>query len=420
MTNTIERFCFLIHPRDSRGYKANDFGRFLGVKLRIGERLGILLMPSAFNKILPYLDSWVAEKLKDSKWLKPKRFFNWLLPLIDKVLTRMGFGVCSEFELNGTKGYIIAVFLTAEQFLVLPDSVKLRRIKAAILHAQNKLGVTRIGLGAYTAPLTANGLALVRDKAIKCKITHGDSLSAYSGFEAIKRCAEIRKLDLSQATIAIVGAYGLVGRAISLLLPKLALRKIILTGPKEHKLLKVCNELGFGNVQISTDNMAVAEADIVVLTTTAPGCIIKEGMLKDGAIVIDMAQPANMSQETYGLYTGHNILRIDGGYLSIPYRQDIRFDMGPGKTTSFGCFCETATLAICGDQEHHVGSVDPNFAEAIWKKAEAQGFRLASLTNFSEQIEKPDLLQEIRIAYRVRMKRGYIGNLAYQLRSLLF
>jgi len=350
----MENFAFLIHPR-----VIEDIGRRLGQVLRIGENFGM--------KILP-------KKTSES--------------IIKKLKGRQGFTLCSKFQVNEeTTGYIIAVLLTAEQMVTLPRKIVYKRILDAVLFAQNQLNATRIGLGAYIAPLTLNGRLLIKDSTITAKITHGDSLSAASAIPAIIKSAELKNIDLCQTTIAVVGAYGVVGRGVALMLPDLLdPLEIILTGPNFNKLSFVKKEIRRkykNSIVCSRDNSIIKDADIVVLCTTAQGSIVDENMLKKDAIVIDMAQPHNMGEETCDARP--DVLRVDGGFIDIK-GVDINFNMGTSAGSAFACFTETMVLSLIRDQDHHVDVVDLEFAKYILSKSSELGFTMAPLTNFSKPI----------------------------------
>ncbi len=348
------KFAFLIHPRT-----IEDFGRRVGKILGIGEKLGMKFLPKKFSK-------WAIKHLRG----------------------RSGFTICSHFDVRGEiEGYLIAVLLISKQMKELPRSFVQKRIMDAILFAQNKLRVERIGLGAYTAPMTNSGQTVVSDSRIKCCITHGDSLSATSIIPALKKCLDIKGVEISNATVAVVGAYGLVGRAASILTSELFPKKIILTGHNMNKLKAIEKEIFSynytGDILCSDRNTAIIEADITILATTANNTIIDHQMLKENSIVIDMAQPHNMSEEVCDARP--DVLRIDGGYMSIP-NIDLNFEMGPQKGVSFACFTETLVSTLIGDTRNHVGPVDIKFAKSICKNAAELGFVLAPLTNFSKPI----------------------------------
>ena len=356
------KFAFMIHPRI-----IDDFGRRVGKVLRIGEELGMKITPKRPS-------NWVLKHLKG----------------------RMGYTVCSHFDVFGGKaeGYIVAVLLTGRQMIELDHHLVERRIIDAVLFTQDQLGAERIGLGVYTAPMTRNGLAVVRHPGIKAKITHGDALSAASAVSIVKECARLKGIDIATTTLAVVGGYGIVGRASALLLAELNPRAMILTGHNHNKLAVVSRELSNcfqGEIICSADNSAIRNADIVILTTTSDRYIVGPKDLKKNAVVVDMAQPHNMSQEVCNQRP--DVLRVDGGYMSIA-DINLRFKMGPPRGTTFACLTETIVGTLSGDQDHHVGPVDMTFARSIMPLANSLGFDVAPLTNFSRPIDLDLQFQE--------------------------
>jgi predicted amino acid dehydrogenase len=348
------KFAFMIHPRI-----IDDFGRRVGKVLRIGEELGMKITP--------------------------KRPSNWILK---HLRGRMGYTICSHFDVFGGKaeGYIVAVLLTGRQMKELDRHLVERRIIDAVLFTQDTLGAERIGLGVYTAPMTRNGLAVIKHPGIKAKITHGDGLSAASAIPIVKECARLKGIDIATATIGVVGGYGIVGRAAALLLSELNPRAMILTGHNHNKLAAVSRELNGcfqGEIICSADSTAIRQADIVILTITSDRYIVGSEDLKGNAIVVDMAQPHNMSQEVCNQRP--DVLRVDGGYMSIA-DINLRFKMGPPRGTTFACLTETIISTLSGDHDHHVGPVDMKFARGIMPLAKSLGFEVAPLTNFSRSI----------------------------------
>jgi predicted amino acid dehydrogenase len=367
------KFAFMIHPRI-----IDDFGRRVGKVLRIGEELGMKITP--------------------------KRPSNWILK---HLRGRMGYTVCSHFDVFGGKaeGYIVAVLLTGRQMKELDRRLVERRIIDAVLFTQDTLGAERIGLGVYTAPMTRNGLAVIKHPGIKAKITHGDGLSSASTVPIVKECARLKGIDIAHTTLAVVGGYGIVGRAAALLLAELNPRAMILTGHNHNKLAAVGRELSTcfqGEIVCSAHNSAIRKADVVVLTITSDGYLVGPQDLKKNAIVVDMAQPHNMSQEVCNQRP--DVLRVDGGYMSIA-DINLRFKMGPPRGTTFACLTETIISTLSGDQDHHVGAVDMAFARSIMPLANSLGFDVAPLTNFSRSIYSDFQFQKVADTGPLRHKR---------------
>ncbi|MCF6290961.1 MAG: hypothetical protein L3J03_08210 [Desulfobacterales bacterium] len=346
------KFAFLIHPREGK-----DLGRFLGKKTGIGEETGVRMIPEgAARLVLKFMRAW------------------------------RGPVVCSRFHVSNTvEGYIVGLPMTAREMLALPNKYVARQIKEAVLFSQNHLGVERVGLGAYTAPMSLNGLSVIRDSRVTCAITHGDGLSAASAVPVVQQAAALRGIDIRQCIIAVVGAYGLVGRADAILLSELEPAGMVLTGPNRNKLKKVAREMsGFqGEIVCSTDNDAVRGADILLLCTSAVGDVAGPDMLKKGAVVVDMAQPHNMGPEV--CRARPDVLRVDGGFMTVP-GMDIGFNMGPPTGTTYACLTETMVSTLAGDKEHHVGPVDMDFARKIMGQAREFGFAPAPMTNFAKPV----------------------------------
>jgi len=345
------RFAFLIHPRNGK-----DIGHLMGQKVGIGGRLGRRLVPE------------------------------WLTPLLWK-----GLRLCCKVVVCGrcvvseeVEGFVIGLPMTAAEMVAGPRKQVMGEIVDAVLFAREKLGCSVVGLGAYTAPLSLNGKAVADDPRINCAVTHGDALSAASAVAAVRRAADLRGLDIERSTVAVVGGYGLVGRAAAILTGELNPAGMILTGPNSGKLRKVAAEMaGYrGKVACSTDNRSAGEADIVVLCTTATGDVIGPGDLKQDAVVIDMAQPPNMSREV--CCRRPDVLRLDGGFLHTGIAPG--FEMGPPAGVTLACFTETMLLAMAGDRDHHVGPVDIGYARLIWKRAVESGYDLAPFTSFGKPV----------------------------------
>ncbi len=346
----MKKFAFIIHPRT-----IDDFARRVGTALRIGESLGIKITP--------------------------KRLSEWL---IGKLRGRFGFSIVSHFNVSSeVEGYLIGVMLTPRHMLTLPRRFIQTRIIDACLFAQNNLHVQYIGLGAYTAPMTLGGRLIVKCKGIHSYITHGDALSAASAIPAVNKAVSLRETDIKSSTVAVVGAYGIVGRAVAILLSEQGPESMILIGPNINKLKAVKESISknySGDIAISNLNHDIKSADIIILCTTANGSIVTSEMLKERCIVVDMAQPHNMSREV--CLERPDVLRIDGGYMLTP-DIDVKFDMGLPEHVSFACFVETMLSAIIGVNHHDVGPVDTEYAKYLLSESYKYGYTLAPLTNFS-------------------------------------
>lgn len=288
-----------------------------------------------------------------------------------------------NFDVYGkAKGWIIVVFLTGEQMVTLPRNYVQERILEATLFAQNKLGVSLVGLGAYTAPISDAGRWLVRQKNVKVSITHGDSFSVAVAYEGIQKIASKLGINLKEKEIAVVGAYGLIGKPLSKMLLPLC-RSLVLIGRRENKLAGLKDELGSAGAKISANIEDINTADIVVTATSYPGSLIKAEYLKKKAIIYDIAQPINVVPRV--CLERPDIIRVDGCYSKIP-GIDLKIDMGPPKGTTFSCLAETIMQCLENDHNNHIGEIELEHIQKtmFWQKK--YGFEHAELTNFGQPI----------------------------------
>jgi predicted amino acid dehydrogenase len=332
----MRKFAFLVHPRD-----ISDVGR----KFKI-------------TKILPHR---MTEKF--------------LLKLKNGVL-------CSKFDVFGKgEGYILGIPLTAIQMKKSPQLAR-QKILEAVLIAQNKYHVQLVGLGALTASFTQRGVWLTRIPEVKVKITHGDTYAVAVTEEAIEKIIELCKFNRGEVEIAIVGATGTIGEALTKIFNQKRYR-LILIGKSRMKLEALKGELIKNDVFTSVELKDIYDADIIVTATSHPGALVKADYLKQGSIIYDVAQPPNVSSEEIRGRT--DILRIDGAYVWIN-GIDVNFDMGPPPGVTFACLAETIMEALEKENDHYVGKVGLDHVRKTKSWAEKYGFRIAPFTNFGETI----------------------------------
>lgn len=324
---------------------------------------------------LPFVPNWIVTKL-----------------LRQPILSRMwklnglrGFMVRSTFQVgDSVQGYIIVIWLTGHQVANSNhNGLVRRRILDAILYAQNELECEVVGLGALTASVTMAGRYIANHKDVQCAITHGDHHAAGLAIEGIKEIAQKRfNSNLSDLTVNIIGATGIIGDALSRALIPLA-GKLILTGRKKHKLAQFT---GLSNVKISDNIGDAREADIVVTATSSPDALIKSVHLnewKNGAVVYEVSQPRNVSYQI--AKKRKDIIVIDGSYAKVPDGVKFWWMSLPPQCT-FGCMAETIMQCLEEDQEHHVGAVDLAFIEEVGRRAKKYGYEHAPFTSFNKKV----------------------------------
>jgi fatty aldehyde-generating acyl-ACP reductase len=321
---------------------------------------------------IPLVPEWVITKIL-------KRPILWLMW---RLHGRMGFMVRSTFKVDDVaQGHILVIWLTGHQ-MITPNSngsVK-KRILEAILHAQNELGCSVVGLGALTASVTSAGRWVASHPEIKCAITHGDHHATGLAIEGIERLAtENFGSSLSNLTLNLIGATGIIGDALTRALIPLT-GKLIITGRKKSKLAQYAN---LPNVVISDNINDAISADIVVTATSWPDALIKPEHLKEGALVYEVSQPRNVSRQV--AEKRKDVLVIDGSYAKVPENINFWWMSLPHHHT-FGCMAETIMQCLENDPGHHVGSIDLSFMEEVRRRAQKYGFSHADFTSFNTPI----------------------------------
>lgn len=300
---------------------------------------------------------------------------------------RSGFSVRGKFRINEeTEGYILVIWLTGEQIINERKAHKVRaRILETVLYAQNTLGCQIVGLGTLTSSVTDAGRWLVRQPEVKVAVTHGDTYAAAAALQGVQKLANQLNLDLKEARIAIVGATGIIGRALAFQLAPVVWDGLILIGRNQKKLKDLQFRVG-GNPRISTDINVIREAEIVVTVTNWPAALLRGEHLKMGAVVYDVSQPRNIAPLL--ARERPDILIVDGAYVRVPTSIKFWWMSLPPHVT-FACMAETIIQALESDFTNHVGEIDHDFLKEILRKAERHGFGLAPFTSFGETITAP-------------------------------
>lgn len=288
--------------------------------------------------------------------------------------------VSPEIDVNGTKGYIIGLMLTAQQMISLPRDTVRQNILDAALFAQDELDINVILLGALTTSVTSGGKWLVDQREYTGFVNHGDSYTAAVTCQAALKALKLLKKNPSDVVLAIVGAYGIIGEALSkILVPEF--KHSILIGRREHKLKEL--EIKLKDSFETTMDLKTKEADIIVTATSHPTALLSSDHLKKNAIIIDVSQPPNLSYDV--CQKRPDITRIDGGYVDFPAEHHIPIP-GIPRGRLFACIVEVIMQAMENDRKNYVGSIDLEHLYKTEKLAKKYEFTLNELTNFGNPI----------------------------------
>lgn len=291
------------------------------------------------------------------------------------------FIISPEKNIEGTKGYITGLNLTAYDMMNLPiDQVRQKILEAAIF-VQDELNVDIIQLGALTTSVTSGGIWLSRQNEFNGFINHGDSYTAAVTCQAVEKAIKHYEKKPSDLTLSIIGAYGLIGEAVSKILVS-KFKKSYLIGRRIEKLEELSLKLK-GNFETTTILDATLNSDILVTATSHPKALLDSYNLKKNSIVVDVSQPPNLTKEV--CQKRPDICRIDGGYVDFPKKYNIKIPNVPfGKL--YSCIVEVIMQAMENQCKNYVGSIDMNHLKKTECWGKKYGFILNELTNFGNTI----------------------------------
>lgn len=296
---------------------------------------------------------------------------------------KKSFVVASHFQVfDKAEGWVVGLTLTPQQMMTLPKEKVRKKILEAVLFSQEKLGAELLMLGALTSPLTSAGIWLTENPRIKLAITNGNAYTAAISIDAVEKAANLAGLNLSQTKIAIVGATGVIGGAITKYFNQKGI-DLILVGRTEEKFERLRPYLRGKNYKVTTNLAEVLQADLVITATSHPTALIGPEVLKENAVVVDVAEPPDVPLNIEEVRP--DVICIDGGRVKME-GVDLGMDFGLPKNVGFACMAEVILQALEEEGENYVGSVDLHHLKETKEWAKKWGFTLADFTSFNKPI----------------------------------
>jgi acetylornithine/succinyldiaminopimelate/putrescine aminotransferase/predicted amino acid dehydrogenase len=353
---------------------------------------------------------------------------------------------------NGRTAYgeFIAIARTAQEFLAMPHEQAVDEVRRAVDLARER-GAQIVGLGAYTSVVTRGGLHL-REPGVA--LTTGNSYTVVTAVDSIYKAVTELGTELGEATIAVVGATGAIGRATAILLAEEVHRLLLIGNParpeqSRRRLLKVaadvCRHLcqqarvekrfrlgtmgeallklgplpgpdsdpevyialaehleGAGGLAITTriDEM-LPLADLVVTATSSVEELVTPQNLKFGAAVCDLSRPPNVSRAVK--QARPDVLVIDGGIVAVPGLPDLGWNFGFEQGLAYACMAETMILGLQQRYEDHSIGSDLNLPTILDLRSlgEEMGFNLAQLRSFDRPLGEAERQRIVEARSRV-------------------
>jgi predicted amino acid dehydrogenase len=299
------------------------------------------------------------------------------------------------------QGWFVACPMTPQRLLSVPTRVAYNKIVGAGKLAQ-RLGAQIFGLGAFTHVVGDAGLTIAR--RLEIPVTTGSSYTVAISVQAVRAAAERLELDLSRATVAVVGAAGAVGRVSARLLARECARLALIGLPRHTgRLQAIQAEIegeGGAKTWTTTDPAAVREADVVVTVTSSVTPVIEPAHLRSGAIVLDVARPRNVSRQV--AQARDDVLVIEGGMVAVPGPElDFGFTFGFPPRMAFACMAEVMILALEGRITSYSLGRDITVDQVLEMEAlgAKHGFKLGGFRSFERAVTDQEI-ERIRRAIR--------------------
>jgi len=227
-----------------------------------------------------------------------------------------------------------------------------RKVLNAMELAQ-KSGIDITALGGFTSIIFEN-FNLLKEQQIRAttldwqRFTTGNTHTAWVICRQVETNAPALGIDLSQATVAVVGATGDIGSAVCRWLrQRTGVKELLLVARQQQPLVDLQAELGGGRI-LSLDE-ALPQADVVVWVASLPQTLtIDAENLRSPCLMIDGGYPKNLNSKA----SGEGIHVLKGGI--VEFGSDIGWqmmevaEMEKPQRQMFACFAEAILLEFEG------------------------------------------------------------------------
>jgi len=310
-------------------------------------------------------------------------------------------GIKSESTGKEVKGWFIACPYTPHRMMELPERTVYRKI-IQTGHMAESLGAQILGLGAFTSVVGDAGITIA--KALDIPVTTGDAYTIAMAVESIREAAHQMEISLGDASAAVVGATGSIGKVCAELLAE-EVSELWLIGRSQEKLEELRDHLqdpGRAALKIATDMDALSRCQLILTVTSSIHSVIQPEHLQPGSVVCDVARPRDVSAMVAAVRD--DILVIDGGMVDVPGPVDFHFNFGFPLGKAYACMAETITLALEGRFEDYTLGKDitRQHVDEIILLAARHGFRLSGFRSFEHEITAGQI---DRIRQRARSKK---------------
>lgn len=317
----------------------------------------------------------------------------WLIKIILRILPP--FKIHHVKNLRSTQGNVIdgcfiVCPLLSKQVLAMKEETVLNKILKAV-RVGERMGAKVIGLGALMGIAGKGGQ--ITAKKTSMSVTTGSSLASAAILETLERAADLQKINLSTAKVAIVGATNAIGQNCALGFLNRT-DTIFLLAKNAERLAELKQFLATQKSKTNVIDKGLAldtviqESDIIIFTTSAIEVPFTATVnnLKKNAIICDIPSPRNIPEEICVLRK--DILVIDGAVIEPPETAQIRLKLPLKEGFIYACMAETMILAFEGKtQEDFSVGFKPDFKKVAQIKSLAakHGFKI-KFTSFGVSV----------------------------------
>ncbi|PIQ82738.1 MAG: hypothetical protein COV76_02125 [Candidatus Omnitrophica bacterium CG11_big_fil_rev_8_21_14_0_20_64_10] len=356
------------------------------------KRFGFIFHPLDLQL---FADGFGDEDLKSRRPVVMERVLAWFPPFRRGVIS----GVESRHDGTKIEGDMLLMTLLPKQMLTMEDGFILKRLTEAGQLGE-QYGDKIIGLGAYAANVGRKGVFLAGK--LNAGVTTGSCYTIAVAMEATLEAAAQVGINLKEASVAVIGATGTIGRVCAQLAAKKA-RHMILVARNQQRLedfaQQLQNESSASVAAMADIDAAVANADLIICATNTPSAIIDIAKVRPGTIICDISRPRNITEED--TMTRNDVLVLDGGVVRPPGKVNCSFSFGLAPGLAYACIAETMILTLEGRYGSFSlgGNADLAKVEEISRLAEKHGFELAGLRSFEREVP-PLQIEAVRAVRR--------------------
>jgi len=311
-----------------------------------------------------------------------------------------------------TEGELIALPHLPAELLALSEDDAVALVQSAVDLAVER-GAEVVGLAGFSSIVTFGGLALHAREGVR--VTSGNSYTSWVAMQALEASCADQGVSLADRTVAVVGATGAIGHALSLLCAERTAELILIGNPQvadasigrlrivaqdcerhvralaaagrkfrpgtfAERVLRRPAAAGNADpgITVTTDiDQHLPRAHAVLTATNAVLPFISARHLRKGALVCDISRPFNVASDLGA--ERRDVRMVDGGLVQAPDGSVLELLEEPDRSNVLlACAAETIILALSGFRSEHLcGRLDPATIEDLGKVAAKLGFSAA-------------------------------------------